>query len=96
MNDPVKCPDCKTWWRGQEHRCPTIAKDDLNYAVKDVIKKNIEARKKNRGCPLCGAIGVHGCPGPKVDTTYVCHRCGKKHDYRYSSYCDDTQNKWYK
>lgn len=21
MNDPVKCPDCSTWWRGDEHRC---------------------------------------------------------------------------
>jgi hypothetical protein len=20
--DPVKCPDCNTWWRGYEHRCP--------------------------------------------------------------------------
>lgn len=20
--DPVKCPDCHTWWRGKEHRCP--------------------------------------------------------------------------
>ena len=21
MNDPVKCTDCSTWWRGEEHKC---------------------------------------------------------------------------
>lgn len=21
INDPVKCPDCGTWWRGSSHRC---------------------------------------------------------------------------
>lgn len=24
MNEPVKCPDCSTWWRGEEHRCPAV------------------------------------------------------------------------
>jgi hypothetical protein len=23
-NEPVKCPDCGTWWRGDEHRCPAF------------------------------------------------------------------------
>jgi hypothetical protein len=22
--EPVKCPDCKTWWRTAEHRCPPV------------------------------------------------------------------------
>ena len=22
MNDPVKCKECGTWWRSNEHRCP--------------------------------------------------------------------------
>lgn len=22
MYPSVKCPDCGTWWRGSEHRCP--------------------------------------------------------------------------
>lgn len=21
MNDPVKCTECLTWWRGEEHQC---------------------------------------------------------------------------
>lgn len=21
FNEPVKCPDCKVWWRGQTHKC---------------------------------------------------------------------------
>ena len=23
---PVKCPDCGTWWRADEHRCPKAFK----------------------------------------------------------------------
>jgi len=24
VNEPLKCPDCGTWWRGEEHKCPPI------------------------------------------------------------------------
>lgn len=100
MNDPIKCPDCGTWWRGQEHKCAPVAETlpEIATGVEEDLKRKIkEKHKKVKGCPLCGAHGVHYCQGKKIDYSYKCHRCGKMHDYRYAQHCDDKGYKgWYK
>ena len=45
MNDPVKCPDCGVWWRGETHMC---------FTTKDFIccpkcGKNV-AKKSHHTC----------------------------------------------
>lgn len=87
-NEPVKCPDCSVWWRGLEHKCKVIKADKPIYSKSDYDKY-----KKNKGCPLCGATGIHYCQGKRQDTSYMCHWCGKQSDWKYSHYCDAYKNK---
>lgn len=71
-NQPVKCPDCSTWWRGLEHRCAPV-----KVVVTSTTKPNPKWKdKKDTGCPLCGAHGVHGCTGPRKPE-HFCHWCGR-------------------
>lgn len=85
-NEPVKCPDCSVWWRGLEHKCKKVEKPN-----RDKIKDKYDKHLKPKGCPLCGATGVHYCQGKHQDTSYTCGWCGKKTDYRYSHYCDSQE-----
>lgn len=96
-NEPVKCKDCSTWWRGLEHRCTTLTvtlpkfDDGPPYDLgPDVKPKKLKQPYHviEPGCKLCGAKGAHYCTGPKKDYSYTCGWCSKKVDYRYSHNCE--------
>lgn len=95
-NEPVKCKDCNTWWRGLEHRCKPLTLPKFNEGPNEPpydSGPNLKPRKKDPaeyepGCKLCGARGAHYCTGPKKDYIYTCGWCGKKVDYRYSHNCE--------
>lgn len=29
--EPVKCPDCGVWWRGETHKCETVPTTDNHF-----------------------------------------------------------------
>lgn len=51
-NSPVKCPDCGTWWRGQEHTCKDpYSKIGANpYKPWDPKDNGFKKKKPCEGC----------------------------------------------
>jgi hypothetical protein len=73
--DPVKCPNCGTWWRADEHRCPTtftwqkdqpMGRFDTNtYTVRCTCPPN-------RGDNYAGTCPIHD-----VQVTYTTGLCAR-------------------
>lgn len=43
-NEPVKCADCKVWWRGREHKCDNM--DRMTDMIMDALTSTDPKRKK--------------------------------------------------
>jgi len=83
MNDPIKCEECSTWWRGEEHRCPDVPAK--NYKQLEFTYDYEENEKEKKGwlspqamphlLPVtCGTCGHYA----RVN---VPHKCMQKDPY---------------
>ena len=70
-NEPVKCPECKTWWRGLTHLC---ADSDIKPRAPKP-DKNVD----EFGCSRCGSHGIHHCVGKRHQNDYY---AGMEHNYK--------------
>jgi len=58
---PVKCPDCGTWWRADEHRCPKAFKYPPIVTNQAPVSCTVECT-----CPVWKPCPIHD-----VQVTYT-------------------------
>lgn len=91
--DPVKCPDCGTWWRGEEHRCartfiwpgsPFTNQQPASYTV----TCNCAFDPKGYRIATSAACPVHDVQVTFTSavTCCTCHGCADERNHLHS-YC---------